>query len=199
MPNTIVGLIIFVAFVVPGFVIIIEVRKKNPLFVQFRNQIEFLMWGWLLSIIVHLFLLMLTAIIVLLLFLIHDRSGYLLLLRLLSDPFMKGINLWDFQNAEIWQIRFFIYFVLSFFTAKLLGPRLAELFLGETLQEYRSVWVEAFRPGRVNFARAILDNAYTIIGIVEAIQSDARCRFGTARYSFARSSDISARRLKGTQ
>ena len=58
MPSTFIGLIILIAFLVPGFIAIIVVRRKVPLFAARQSQLDIVLWGSLFSIISHILLLL---------------------------------------------------------------------------------------------------------------------------------------------
>ena len=176
MPNSVLGLIFLIIFLAPGFVAILEIRRKVPLFAAGQSQIEFVLWGCLAGLATHI------CLIVLIVFISFVVCGILSLsdssqVTLLSCFTKKIVDLTpdDFKSVEIWHLLLGLLYVLIAFGAAIpLGTGLSRRFLkkGFGIIDYRSPWIEAFSPDHVNFARAVLDNNYTVTGIVESIQSD---------------------------
>ena len=62
MPNSILGIIFLIAFLAPGFVMILVIRRKNPRFATGQSQIEFVLWGCITGLLAHLGLVVLFAV-----------------------------------------------------------------------------------------------------------------------------------------
>ena len=182
MPNTIQSLIIVIAFLAPGFYLVIRMRKKMPLFYAKTSQFESIILLCLLGLIPPAILVM-SASIATLLFSAICRSSEPLL-DFLSYAIAKGkisiagketnIIPQKLQDLQIWQIISFIaYTFLSVGIAHVVEfcfSRWAREKPGRVDQG--SAWLDAFSRDRSNLVSALLDNGYTVIGEVSSVQTD---------------------------
>lgn len=172
LPSSLLGLIVLIAFLAPGFVVTLEIRRKLPLFAAGQSQVELVLWICLGSLASHLCLLFLGFLVCCAWAAIADQvtlSSFLT--KTIAEIFPK-----DVQSLKIRQVLLgVLYIVLAFGTAKWIGPRLARLSFtnkGPGIMDFESAWLDAFSTERRNYVLAILDNGYVVTGIAVSISAD---------------------------
>jgi len=190
MPNSFWSLFILIAFLAPGFFLVIEVRKKNPLFCRTKSQIEFILWVCLASLGPPLVLLALASIVVLLFAAISQSSD---ILSTFFSMTIGNVIPQKLQTVEFWKICIFlVYLAFCFSMAKILGV----YFSRSTTQEkpgtidHGSAWLDAFSRDHSNFVYAQLDNGYVVMGKVLYAQTDVEALISGGRDLVLKSAKI---------
>ena len=172
MPNTIQSLLIVIIFLAPGYYLVHQTRKKMPLFHAKASQLELIVLLCLLSLI-PLIILLISVFIVILSISAVSRSSGPLSAFLTWD--IRNIIAQNLQALEIRRILLFVAYVsLSFAIAHMVGICFSRWASKRKPGRVNpgSAWLDAFSQDRVNFVSARLDNDYTVIGKVFAVQTD---------------------------
>jgi len=168
MPSTSIGLIILIVFLIPGFIAIIFVRRKIPLFAARQSQLEIVLWGCFLSLLSHI----LSCLIIVLVCKFWSEAREIICQ--LSNLKLSEISP-KLDNVEIGNLALFTfkYFIINSLIAAGLGSLLA-IIIDKTnfFIDLQSVWLSAFGEKKAYFIRALLENDYLVTGIVQWIQSD---------------------------
>jgi hypothetical protein len=168
MPSTSIGLIILIAFLIPGFIATIFVRRRIPLFAARQSQLEIVLWGCFLSLISHILSCLITVLVC------NFWSEAREIICQLSNLKLSEISP-KLDNVKIGNLVLFIsiYFVINSLIAAGLGSLLA-IIINRTnfFIDLQSVWISAFSEKKAYFVRALLDNDYLVSGIVQWIQTD---------------------------
>ena len=165
------GLLFLIVFLMPGFLSIIEVRRKLPLFAAGQTQTEFVMWSSLAGLACHVILVIIGLLAYCVVALLSDKVGF-------SSMFGKTVGSLtpsNMKNIKMWYLLIgFFYCILALAMGKLVGHCLTRIFMrpGFGIVDLRPSWVDAFSSEQANFVRAHLDDGYIVTGIVESIQSD---------------------------
>ena len=173
MPNTFIGLIILIVFLIPGFIAIIFVRQGVPLFAARQSQLEIVLWGCLLSLISHILLFLISCLITVLIcvFCCEARE---IIYQLLNSKFSEISQKLD--NIKIWYLILFsfVYFIIDSVLAVFCGVLFSKIIDKKPnfLPDLHSVWMSTFLEDKVNFVRVLLDNDYLVSGIVQWTQTD---------------------------
>ena len=145
MPNTFIGLIILIAFLIPGFLAIIFVRQKVPLFAARPSQLEIVLWGCLLSLISHIISCLIAISIC------NFWGGAWEIICQLSDLKLSEISP-KLDNIKIGNLALFtfIYFIFNSIIASCLGLLLA-IIINRTnfFPDLQSVWISTFEEKKV--------------------------------------------------
>ena len=172
LPNTILGLVFLIAFLGPGFVVVLETRRRlSPQFAARISQIEFVSWICLGGLASHMCLLLLHLLICSAWVVASDQVTLSsCLTKTIGEIFPK-----DVQNLKIQQLLYGLaYIIVVFPIAMVSGALLARILRsrGFGTMEYRAAWQEAFSTDYRNFVLAFLDNGYVVTGLAEHIQAD---------------------------
>jgi len=172
MPNTFIGLIILIVFLIPGFIAIIFVRRGVPLFAARQSQLEIVLWGCSLSLISHILSFLIVCLITVLVCVFWSEAREIICQ--LSNLKLSEISS-KLDNIKIGNLVLstFIYFIINSFIASYLGSLLA-IIINKTnfFVDLQSVWMDAFDKEKVHFARALLDNGYYVAGTTQWTQTD---------------------------
>lgn len=171
MPNTIQSLIIIIVFLAPGYYLVLQMRKKMPLFHAKTSQLELVVLLCLLSLI-PLVILLIPVFIVILSISAISRSW---------EP-LSAFFTWDIgdiipkklQSLEMQQVLLFIaYIFLSCAIAHMVEFCFQSWVKKKSGRvDQGSAWLDAFSRDRVNFVYARFYDGSTVIGKVISVQTD---------------------------
>ncbi len=173
MPNTAIGLLIFVAFLLPGFAFVLRARQKLRLFAEGKSQIEIVLQGLLYSFITHL-ILMLVAIIVVLFICLVDWS-FDPISWIFTKEFGKLVPQ-TFKEAKAWHgILCMLYLAVAIAAARYVGAGIYVRHIGKVIPVpgdiIDTVGFLELEPGMRGIIKAWLENGCVITGILANVQS----------------------------
>ena len=171
IPSSLLGLIVFIAFLAPGFVATLQIRRKLPLFAAGQSQIQFVLWVFMGSLVSNLAMIVLV-------FLVLCAAAIFSKQVTLVPLFTKTID--DVFPREIWNVKIWhiliptSYVFLAFIMAILVGPCMARFLQTKRagFMDFESAWLGAFSKKHSNFVLAFLDNGYIVHGWVKSISAN---------------------------
>ena len=171
LASSLFGLIYLIAFLAPGFVVILQVRRRLPLFAVGQSQFQFVLWVCLNSLVSHFVLLTLAFLISSIFTVLSEQLSFsLLFAKTLGEILPKNV-----QSIKVSHVLISILYVLAAFVAAIVvGPYLARLFASKKFGniDSQSTWLNAFSEKHENFVLSILDNGYIVTGLAESISAD---------------------------
>lgn len=171
MPNTAIGLLIFVAFLLPGFAFVLRARQKLRLFAEGKSQIEIVLQGLLYSFITHL-ILMLVAIIVMLCICLVDWS-FDPISWIFTKEFGKLVPQ-TLKEAKAWHgILCMLYLAVAIAAARYVGVGIYGRHLKKVVPVPNDIidTVGFLEPGMSGIIKAWLENGCIITGLLINVQN----------------------------
>jgi len=177
MPNTAIGLLIFMAFLLQGFAFVLRARQKlrQKLSVNFfpkvRPQIETILQGLLYSFITHLILVLIAIIVVLFICLVDwsfDPISWIF-----AKEFGKLVPQ-TFKETKVWHgLIFMLYLAIAIAAARYVGAGIYVRHIYKVIPVPEDIidTMGFLEPGMRGIIKAWLENGYIITGILTNVQS----------------------------